>query len=61
MKLPKEEMAQSFRNVYAGKRPIAELTSKYDLIINIANVNASVDQKDYNGHQVKVLQIYHST
>ena len=45
MKLPKEEMAQALGNVYAGKRPIAELTSKYDLIINIANVNASVDQR----------------
>ena len=41
----KEEMAQALGNVYAGKRPIAELTSKYDLIINIANVNASVDQR----------------
>ena len=45
MKLPKEEMAQALGNVYAGKRPIAELTSKYDLIINIANVNPSVDQR----------------
>ena len=45
MKLPKEEMAKALANVYAGKRPIAELTSKYDLIINVANVNPSVDQR----------------
>ena len=45
MKLPKEEMANALGSVYAGKRPISELTSKYDLIINIANVNASTDQR----------------
>ena len=45
MKLPREEMAKALGSVYAGKRPISELTSKYDLIINIANVNASTDQR----------------
>ena len=45
MKLPKEEMMGAMANIYAGKKPISELTSKYDLIINIANVNASVDQR----------------
>ena len=59
-KLPKEEMAQALGNVYAGKRPIAELTSKYDLIINIANVNASADQR-LQWPPSKGTQIYHST
>ena len=45
MKLPKEELPKALGNIYAGKRPISELTSKYDLIINIANVNPSVDQR----------------
>ena len=45
MKLPQEEMAKALGNVYAGKRPISELTSKYDLIINIADVGASTDQR----------------
>lgn len=45
MKLPKEEMGAAIGNIYAGKRPIAELTSKYDLIINLADVGASVDQR----------------
>ena len=45
MKLPKEEMGAALGNVYAGKRPISELTSKYDLIINVADVGASVDQR----------------
>ena len=45
MKLPKEEMAGAMANIYAGKKPISELTSKYDLIINVANVNPSVDQR----------------
>ena len=44
-KLPKEDMGAALGNVYAGKRPIAELTSKYDLIINLADVGASVDQR----------------
>lgn len=45
MKLPKEEMAKAMANVYAAKRPIAELTDNYDLIINIANVNPNTDQR----------------
>ena len=45
MKLPKEEQRAAMANVYAGKKPIAELTSKYDLIINVANVNPSTDQR----------------
>ncbi|MBQ6820699.1 MAG: beta-hexosaminidase [Clostridium sp.] len=45
MKLPKEELAGALGNIYAGKRPIAELKSKYDLIINLADVGASVDQR----------------
>lgn len=36
--LPPEERASSLRNMYAGKAPIAGLTSKYDLIINVAQV-----------------------
>lgn len=38
MKLPQEEMAKGIANVYAQKRPIAELTDNYDLIISVANV-----------------------
>ena len=45
MKLPKEEMAKAMANVYAAKRPIADLTDNYDLIINIANVNPNTDQR----------------
>lgn len=45
MKLPADERQEALRNVYASKRPISELTSKYDLIINVANVSASVDQR----------------
>ena len=44
-KLPIEEQRVAMANVYAGKKPIAELTSKYDLIINVANVNPSTDQR----------------
>lgn len=40
MKLPEEERAAAVANVYAQKRPITDLTENYDLIINIANVNA---------------------
>ena len=45
LKLPQEEQREAMANVYAGKKPIADLTSKYDLIINVANVNASTDQR----------------
>ena len=44
-KLPQEEQMEALRNVYAQKRPISELTSQYDLVINVANVSASVDQR----------------
>lgn len=37
-KLPAEEQLNSIMNAYAAKRPIKELTNKYDLIINVANV-----------------------
>ena len=37
-KLPEEEQMKSIMNAYAAKRPIKDLTDKYDLIINIANV-----------------------
>ena len=36
--LPAEEQMKSIMNAYAAKRPIKELTDKYDLIINVANV-----------------------
>ena len=32
---------RSIMNAYAAKRPIKELTDKYDLIINVANVSGS--------------------
>ncbi len=38
LKLPEEERAKSLMGMYAGKAPIAGLTSKYDLIINVAQV-----------------------
>ena len=37
-KLPEEEQMKSIMNAYAAKRPIKDLTDKYDLIINVANV-----------------------
>lgn len=37
-KLPEEEQMKNIMNAYAAKRPIKELTDKYDLIINVANV-----------------------
>ena len=40
LKLPPEERAAAIANVYAQKRPITDLTDNYDLIINVANVNA---------------------
>ncbi|WP_428911826.1 glycoside hydrolase family 3 protein [Niallia sp. Krafla_26] len=45
MKLPEEERAAAIANVYAQKRPIAELTENYDLIINLANVNPGTVQR----------------
>lgn len=45
MKLPKEELMEAVGSIYAAKRPISDLTSNYDLIINIANVNPGTDQR----------------
>lgn len=45
MELPPQEMAAAIMNVYAQKRPISELTDKYDLIINIASVPPGVVQR----------------
>lgn len=43
--LPLEEQMENIAGVYAAKRPIHELTSKYDLIINVANVNPGTVQR----------------
>lgn len=45
LELPDDEQITVIRNEYAAKRPIYELTNKYDLIINIANVNSSTGQR----------------
>ena len=45
MKLPPQEMVGAVMNVYAQKRPISSLTDNYDLIINIADVAPSTDQR----------------
>ncbi|QPB43581.1 glycoside hydrolase family 3 protein [Rodentibacter haemolyticus] len=45
VKLSDEEQVKVIRNEYAQKRPIRDLTSKYDLIINVANVNSSTGQR----------------
>ena len=45
MKLPKEEILMKLLDVYSQKRPIAELTGKYDLIINIADIGPGTDQR----------------
>ena len=37
-KLPEEEQMKHIMNANAAKRPIKDLTDKYDLIINVANV-----------------------
>jgi beta-N-acetylhexosaminidase len=44
-RMPAEERQAALRNVYAQKRPIAELTDNYDLIINLAVVNPNTDQR----------------
>lgn len=44
-KLPKEEQIAAIMNIYAQKRPISEFTDNYDLVINLANVGPSVDQR----------------
>ncbi len=38
LKLPEEDRAKGLMGMYAGKAPISGLTSKYDLIINVAQV-----------------------
>lgn len=45
MQMPLEERKAALANVYAQKRPIAELTESYDLIINLAIVNPNTDQR----------------
>ena len=37
--MPPEEQRQALSNVYAQKRPIADLTDNYDLIMNVADIN----------------------
>ena len=39
-KLQEEERPAAIANVYASKRPIAEITDNYDLIINLVDVNS---------------------
>lgn len=38
-KVPPEEAGKLMMNMYAGKAPITSITDKYDLIIQVANVN----------------------
>lgn len=38
--LPKEEVGQAMKNMYAGKAPITDITDNYDLIIQAAHVNS---------------------
>ncbi len=45
LKLPPQEMLGAVMNVYAQKRPIADLTNNYDLVINVADVPPSTDQR----------------
>ena len=45
LKLPPQEMLGAVMNVYAQKRPISDLTNNYDLIINVADVAPSTDQR----------------
>ncbi|MCP1661071.1 glycoside hydrolase family 3 protein [Neisseria perflava] len=44
-KLSDEDQVKTIRNEYAQKRPIADLTDNYDLIINVANVQMSTVQR----------------
>ncbi|MGT2755573.1 glycoside hydrolase family 3 protein [Streptococcus ovuberis] len=39
-KLPENERPAAIQNVYASKRPIAQITDHYDLIINLVDVNS---------------------
>lgn len=43
--LSAEEKIKNIAGIYAAKRPIKELTDKYDLIINVANVNPGTVQR----------------
>ncbi|EMF0421417.1 glycoside hydrolase family 3 protein [Enterococcus hirae] len=43
--LSQEEKIKNIAGIYAAKRPIKNLTEKYDLIINVANVNAGTVQR----------------
>ena len=43
--LSQEEKIKNIAGIYAAKRPIKNLTKKYDLIINIANVNPGTVQR----------------
>ncbi|HEG1017860.1 TPA: beta-hexosaminidase, partial [Enterococcus faecium] len=43
--LSQEEKIKNIAGIYAAKRPIKDLTEKYDLIINIANVNPGTVQR----------------
>lgn len=43
--LPPEEKIKNIAGIYAAKRPISQLTDKYDLIINVANVNPATCQR----------------
>ena len=45
MKMPEDERQAALQNVYAQKRPIADLKDNYDLIINLAVVNPNTDQR----------------
>lgn len=45
MKLPQDEFTKKVMSLYAAKRPITEITTHYDLIINVANVVPSTDQR----------------
>lgn len=43
--LSSEEKIKNIAGIYAAKRPIKSLTEKYDLIINVANVNPGTVQR----------------
>lgn len=43
--LSQEEKIKNIAGIYAAKKPIKDLTEKYDLIINIANVNPGTVQR----------------
>ncbi|MFD0965661.1 glycoside hydrolase family 3 protein [Seminibacterium arietis] len=45
LKMSDEDQVKTIRNEYSQKRPIADLVNKYDLIINVANVQMSTVQR----------------